>query len=144
MPTTPSKPGHSHTPQISTSVRKLFLDQLDAHAQPCEGAERRRSERHRHRCDAGIVIAFDAGDGPDQEFLVHPRNISESGIGLLHEAYVYPETRCRVLLPATPDEIVEVSGTVVDCRHVHARLHEIGVHFDYPVDLDEISISPGQ
>ncbi|GAB5496689.1 MAG: hypothetical protein Phyf2KO_17690 [Phycisphaerales bacterium] len=64
------------------------------------------------------------------------RNISNSGISLLHSAFFYPGSRCRVTLPLREDPKVTVSllGVIMRCIHVEGVVHEIGIKFDTVID----------
>ena len=121
-----------------SDAKDLYLDQLDrqkSNAQPA--AERRRHERHPHRTDEGVEVIFDAFDGQSVTCRVRPRNLSQGGIAFLHDAYVYPETRCTVVLVSVTDQPVEVSGKVVGCRHINGKLHEIAMSFDRTIEPDD-------
>ncbi|HPD29124.1 MAG TPA: PilZ domain-containing protein [Phycisphaerae bacterium] len=120
--------------------KNLFLDhldRLDQRSTPLSVAERRRYERHRHRVDQGLEVIFDAFDEQPVTCHVRPRNLSQGGIAFLHEAYVYPETRCTVVLISATDQPIEVSGRVVGCRHISGKLHEIAMAFDRPIDAED-------
>jgi len=115
----------------------LYLDQLDRQSGPTPADDRRRHERHRHRITEGLEVTFDAFDGQPVTCHVRPRNLSQGGIAFLHEAYVYPETRCTVALVSVTNQTVEVSGRVVGCRHVTGKLHEIAMTFDHPIEAED-------
>jgi CheY-like chemotaxis protein len=77
------------------------------------------------------------GDGP--AFPVACRNISCSGISVLHSAYIHPGTRCTAFLPnATGSGAVAARGEVVRCRHIRGMAHEVGIRFDEPLDLRQV------
>ncbi len=63
------------------------------------------------------------------------RNISRGGMALLHCAYVYVGTPCSITLHDLAGATHEVKGTVVHCRHVSGRVHEIGVRFNDVIPL---------
>ncbi len=62
------------------------------------------------------------------------RNLSRSGIGLLHSAFLHSATRCIVYLPHPAHGEVPVKGEVVRCLHRGGVLHEIGVCFDHEIN----------
>lgn len=66
-----------------------------------------------------------------------PRNISREGIGLLHSSFVYTGTRCTVLMPHPTRGQVPLGGTIMRCRHVRGKIHELGIRFDKPIDVKE-------
>ena len=121
-----------------SDAKDLYLDQLDQQKPgSSQAAERRRHERHTHRVNEGLEVIFDAFDGQPVTCRVRPRNLSQGGIAFLHEAYVYPETRCTVVLISATDQPVEVSGKVVGCRHINGKLHEIAMSFDRTIEPDD-------
>ncbi len=63
------------------------------------------------------------------------RNISRGGIGLLHNAYIHPGTKCSVTIPLVSGGLKEIVGKVRRCVHVRGTLHELGVAFDTSIDL---------
>jgi len=71
------------------------------------------------------------------------RNLSATGIALLHSAYVYPGTACTLHLQQLSGGSTSVAGKVVHCRHVRGLVHEIGVRFTTPVNIrDYVSVDP--
>lgn len=64
------------------------------------------------------------------------RNISNSGISLLHSAFFYPGTRCRITLPLRddPSNSGTFDGVIIRCIHVEGVVHEIGIKFDRLID----------
>ncbi len=120
-----------------TDAKELYLDQLDHQGREGGTSDRRRHSRQRLRADEGLEVMFDAFDGQPATTRVRPRNLSRGGIAFLHEAYVYPETPCTVVLISQTFQPVEVSGKVVGCRHVSGKLHEIAVAFDREIEPDE-------
>jgi hypothetical protein len=144
MSQTPHKPKPPDTPRVSIELRNLFLDQLDQRTGSSPGPDRRRNERLPHRVHEGLVVTFSRTDGADAHYLVHPRNISRGGMGFLHEAYLQPETECRVSLYAVNEGTIEVSGRVVDCRRISGRLHEVGVAFSEPLNLARVKVTPAE
>ncbi len=133
--------GQSPDPRKHESRRRdakeLYLNQLDQRSCESSESDRRRHSRRRLRADEGIEVMFDAFDGQPATTRARPRNLSRSGIAFLHEAYIYPETPCTVVLLSQTFQLVEVSGKVVGCRHVSGTLHEIAVAFDREIDPDE-------
>ena len=121
-----------------SDAKDLYLDQLDQQKPgSSQAAERRRHERHTHRVNEGLEVIFDAFDGQPVTCRVRPRNLSQGGIAFLHEAYVYPETRCTVVLVSVTDQPIEVSGKVVGCRHIAGKLHEVAMSFDRTIEPDD-------
>jgi hypothetical protein len=128
--------GHSRadgTLAGSSDMKELYLDQLDKKAGNGPGSERRRHARIPHRLHDGIEAILTDPDGHETVCRVRPRNVSQGGIAFLHEKFLLPDTRCTIMLISNTDQLVEISGDVVDCRHVEGRLHEIAIAFDQPI-----------
>jgi len=63
------------------------------------------------------------------------RNLSGTGIALLHNSYVHIGTNCNVHLPLLERGTTNVAGKVTRCRHVKALIHEVGIKFTTPVNI---------
>jgi hypothetical protein len=104
--------------------------------------EARSGERHEraHRrfpfADVqSLVLRVDQPGGNAADYRVLARNISQGGLAVFHGQLLYPNTRCTAFLRTAEGKAVAVSGTVVYCRHYRAKIHEVGVRFDEPVDV---------
>jgi CheY-like chemotaxis protein len=64
------------------------------------------------------------------------RNLSNSGISVLHSSFFYPNTRCKITLPRkdAPGQTSVIEGCIMWCTHVEGLVHEIGIKFDAPID----------
>lgn len=64
------------------------------------------------------------------------RNLSRTGMSVLHGAYIHPGTPCTVLVPH-PGALgaAPVEGRVMRCTHRSGMIHEVGVRFDAPIDV---------
>lgn len=97
--------------------------------------------RHADRVDsrwpfrqASIAVQIEHPGGSSAEVRMACRNLSRSGIGLLHSGFVYNGTRCVVSLPHPHHGEVPVAGEVVRCQHRGGVLHEVGVRFDHEIN----------
>lgn len=69
------------------------------------------------------------------------RNISGTGISLLHNSFVYTGTKATVHLPLLVGGTVAVPGGVMRCRHVKGLIHEIGIKFNAQINIrDFVSV----
>lgn len=66
------------------------------------------------------------------------RNLSKTGIGLLHRSYVHVGTTCIVTIDCPVRGRTRIPGTVARCMHVSGIVHEIGVQFDEEIDIRAI------
>lgn len=69
---------------------------------------------------------------------VTPRDISSSGLGFYHICYIHPDTRVHMVMKGSGPEALAVDGTVVRCKHVRGRVHEVGVFFDERIEVGVI------
>jgi CheY-like chemotaxis protein len=105
------RPENSHRQHVRRSFRKLAIPMRI---------------RHRHGADADLTVAC--------------RNISRSGISVLHSSFLYPGTACAVTLPRCDGRTMQVTGMVVRCAHRRGIVHEIGISFDRPIDTKELLV----
>ncbi len=68
---------------------------------------------------------------------VATRNLSNSGMAVLHSAFVHPGSSCAVELEHQTMGTVEVEGEVTRCQHIGGTVHEIGIRFHHQIDTRE-------
>ncbi len=112
-------------------VAKL-LDSLDAGSPP-SGTERRQP-RFRYRVKTLVVHMNQPGFAAPVSYLVVGRNISDKGLAFLHGGYVHVSTRCLVQLVTSYGTWNEMAATVVRCRYVEGKVHEVAVQFDEEIN----------
>jgi hypothetical protein len=100
------------------------------------GAERRRHTRYLLPKEFTLVVRLQQpGGGAASLMSVTPRDLSSSGIGFFHAAYMHPGTACTLMMRDVEANPISLKGTVVRCRHVSGRIHEVGVLFEHEVDV---------
>jgi CheY-like chemotaxis protein len=71
------------------------------------------------------------------------RNISSEGLGILHNSYVHPNTRCIVYLKHRDGREVPIEALAVRCRHVKGLIHEVGLRFKSSINVrDFLTVDP--
>jgi hypothetical protein len=100
------------------------------------GAERRRHRRFLLPKEFALVVRIEQPGGGIATFSATPRDISTSGIGFFHAAYIHPGTVCTLLMRTLHGDPVSISGCIMRCRHVSGRIHEVGVLFEHEVDAE--------
>ncbi len=120
---------------INSSEQSKLLCRLDQSPATSggKGAERRRHKRCEYRAGEIAMMVQHPGGG-NGRFLVCTRNISVSGLSIIHGGYLHPGTECRLLLARPDGSPMALSAVVMHCRHVGAHHHEIGLRF-----LEEIN-----
>ncbi|MEM7229452.1 MAG: PilZ domain-containing protein [Planctomycetota bacterium] len=134
--------GHEYVDSVKLprATWEAIVDTLDRQTLGDQDA-RRRETRFRF---AGCEIRLDIFNDKNQptKFLVHGRNISASGLSVLHGGFVYPGSKCRLQIPMQDERICVVDGVIVNCRHVAQRLHEISINFIDKLELDRFDVTP--
>ncbi|MHC4065293.1 MAG: hypothetical protein ACYSUI_12470, partial [Planctomycetota bacterium] len=92
-----------------------------------EHSERRGNRRYFFHSPVPMEIELQQPGGSIGRFRVVPHNISNSGLGFLHGAFVHPGTRCRATLIATDGEPVAALGVTMHAKCLRGLVHFIGV-----------------
>lgn len=117
-----------HEPQL---VR--LLDAMDA-AAPGRSSAKRDFIRWPFR-RASLRLRVEHPDGREIDLRVACRNLSRSGMSVLHSSFVYPGTACVICLPHPTRGEAAVRAKVARCVHRAGVVHEVGLTFESPVDV---------
>lgn len=131
----PDKNDYIDALRLSAKEQEEMLAKLDGSPTSAAADERRVDKRINYQRQAGLIVQMRHLGGSITNYLVKARNLSTSGIGFLHGAFVYPGTRCAIALITINDKIVRAEGEVVRCRLVSKHVHEVGVRFDQPIRM---------
>jgi AmiR/NasT family two-component response regulator len=127
------------------AIDQAVLDALSARIEQPQGnaaAAARSSVRIPYR-RISVRMSILHADGTAASILVACRNLSSGGIGLFHSSYMHVGTPCAIALPRQGKPEAVVRGTIVRCRHVGGRVHELGVRFFQPIEpRDFIETTP--
>lgn len=130
------------TVNLSEDQWQRLVDRLDLDAKYTAPPTVDKSEKNR-RDDprfpfrrSNIPMILFADGKPDQRAISCSRNLSTGGIGLLHGRFVYSGTLAEIYLPLLDGTWIRRAGTIVHCRHITARLHELGCQFHDPIVLE--------
>ena len=99
--------------------------------------ERRQAPRVPFRLSVRLGVLLENEPKGRRTYALAPRNISCTGISMLHGKFVYGGTNCVVGLPSLDGQVVPTRGKVIWCRLITGRVHELGIRFDGPIDLGE-------
>lgn len=123
---------------LEESERDRLLDDLDRNSTPGGPGSRRASERHTFR-QSNLPVTIVHPAGGETWFLAQARNLSATGLAVIHTGYIHAGSRCRVVLHSRANESVSVKGRVVRCRHLAGIIHELGIHYDMPIDIESFT-----
>lgn len=73
--------------------------------------------------------------GGEATLRMAPRNISAGGVSVLHAAYLYPGSKCHVMLPDVNQVQNTLPGWIARCIHRFGPVHEIGIRFEEPIEI---------
>ena len=123
----------TRTLRIPPRELEALLDSVDQSSTGRPGSSKRRSRRWSLR-SAGIVLTLQAQAGGHTHFLVAPRNLSSTGIGVVHGGFIHLNTRCVVSLRTKSGATRSIQGKIVKCRLMRGSLHDLGVEFLEPIN----------
>jgi hypothetical protein len=135
--TAPNTDEYVDTLRISKSEWRAILTQLERDAQDPTGRDKRRDQRKRYRAMMTLLIKMLHPGGTRITYLVRTRNLSNTGLGFLHGGYLHSGTRCTLALTALDGTPCPISGKIVRCRHLQGKVHEVGIRFERPINLEE-------
>lgn len=119
---------------LSRAEMEAVWEQLDGGSD--QSSPRRQAARLPFR-EVSVQIEIVQPGGGQTGVSVACRNLSRTGLGFLHSAYVHTGTTVIAHLPHKTQGVVKVPGTVVRCRHVTRHIHDVGVNFKQPLNLHE-------
>ena len=128
------------TLRITDQERRQILSELDGRQISDAASDRREHERVPYQEAHGLLVVMSHPGGNVVKYLVKPRNLSETGVGFLHGNFVHIGTACIMAIKTRSGKPILVNGHVARCIHVRSNVHEVGVHFEEPIDLDEIDL----
>ena len=129
-------------PRISDAEWSECVKEMDLRAKEDSGCEDKRAEaRQPYRNVTKIIISFKNYDGRQQRFQVRAYDLSSSGLGFLHGAYIYGDTPAEIYMQDKSCSLTRISATIVSCVHVKKRIHRVGARFDQPIDLNDFLLS---
>lgn len=118
---------------VSMSVLNALLDKLDIDEQ--NGRIRKRVHARWPFRKLFVQLDIQHPGGTATTLRLASRNLSRSGVGLLHSAFIHAKSPCIVHMPGVDGQIRAIPGVIARCTHRGGRVHEIGVRFDTQIDL---------
>lgn len=113
-----------------------LLDEIDRKLDNAKASAKRTFTRLQFR-NPSLQLNIIHPGGSTAHLRVVCRNISRSGIGVLHNSFMHANTRCTVHIPTNNGAIERLEGTIVRCSHITGRIHELGMLFDEPIRIEK-------
>ncbi|MEM8738795.1 MAG: PilZ domain-containing protein [Planctomycetota bacterium] len=124
---------------LPSSAWALIVQQLDeqgGRSMAESPPNRRIYERKRYSKTLRCIVRLKQSAGPAAVYQVHTRNLSAGGVGFFFGGYLHPGTACHLALMDREGRGHVLGGAMRWCRHVAKTLHECGVQFDQPIDVE--------
>ncbi len=125
------------TLRLSVDDYTAIVAELSGDSDQQPQIESRRSARlqlWRRRC----VMRLEHGDASRPPYNVLPNNISAGGASILHGFFVQTGTACHLAVEALDGSMQVAGGTIVRCRHLSSKVHELGIAFTERPDLNAL------
>lgn len=130
------------TLKMSDSDWYACVSEMDRRSSRSTGHhEQRRHERLPYRNSVYVVIAVHNYDDTVQRFKVRTYDLSESGIGFLHGAYIHANTHVELMMEHREIGRIIIDATIRSCSHVKKTIHRVGAEFEKPINLDDFLLA---
>lgn len=123
----------ANTIGLNAPALSRLLDTLDETESEAAG-KRRDFVRWPFRMP-GVHTTLRQPAGTVSSMVLACRNLSRSGISLLHRSYVHPGTECTLKIMRRDNVAEAVEGKVMRCKHISGVVHEIGIKFRTPIEI---------
>ncbi len=120
--------------RMGDAERRLLFDALNRTERSPGGNSKRQSERYVYYGNEIPFTIQDSGRQQVHRYMALTRNISASGISILHGGFVYQDSQCEIMLMTQDGELMKIPGVVAHCRLVKGRVHELGIKFAEQID----------
>lgn len=129
------------TLRLSDRDKAKLLDAIEQANQQDDAQSRRRLRVNCTNNEAVLTLKHEVGTETQLSMLA--RNLSRWGAALVHGRYIHPNSRCELMIQSSSGKWHRMLGTVRHIRHIHGTIHELGVAFEEPIDLNNfVSLSP--
>lgn len=114
------------------------------HANQQDDAQSQRRLRVNCKNNDAILTLKQEG-GAETKLSMLARNLSRWGAALVHGRYIHPDARCELNIQNSSGQWCRMLGRVRHIRHIQGTIHELGVAFEEPIDLNEfVSLTPSE
>ncbi len=123
---------------MDTHVYAQLLKKLnDAEQRPDPRKPVSRKHTRLEYTDPYLELRLISPDSASRTITVASRNISRSGMSVLHSSFIYPGTGVSSNLRRSNGSTLPLRGKVVRCEHRGGVVHEIGIHFEQEIIVQE-------
>lgn len=143
---------HSYMSKEAIAIESLRMPEGKLHdlldrcerAEDSSGfAEQRQHRRYQYRHRISVTILSE--DQDPTTYSAMAVNISSRGMAILMGMFVYPGSRTSILLTLSDGETLLLTASVLRCKLLEGRVHEVAVMFDSafaPGVLEDVVVMP--
>ena len=121
------------TLRMSPDEMSRVMSEMDRAGATPPADVKRAYRRWRLRGTVAVLSLFN-DHGERSNFAVEPRDLSSTGMGMLHGTFLHPGTRCCVGLRRLDGSAASIRAEIVRCSLVKAGVYEVGLIFEDRVD----------
>lgn len=118
---------------VNTEALEKLVGMMGSRGDDSIGKLRRTYVRWPFACPT-VDLRVEQPGGAVTVVTVVGRDLSATGIGLLHSHFIYPGSVCSVTLTDKMSVQTSISGKIMRCQHFSGVVHEVGVQFDQDID----------
>jgi CheY-like chemotaxis protein len=142
MKPSPNDPKREAVNTVRISAIELMKLEQEMAAKTGQGSPKRGFLRWSFPKQA-VLVEVTQPSGTTSQLRYACRNLSTTGMGILHSAFVHAGTKVLVHLPDLEDNIHLTPAKVVRCSHYRGVIHEVGIRFDRPINIrDFLRLDP--
>lgn len=134
-----SERGVLKTLRLSPDEMARVMNDLDHASSP--QAEVKRSYRRWRFRGTLAVISITNEHGSRTNYAVEPRDLSSTGMGVIHGSFIHPRTVVQVGLRKLDGGVASLRAEVVRCRMLSAGVYEVGIRFEDRIDPMDVIAS---
>lgn len=128
--------------RISDAEWNACVQEMDLKAMSAkQPSNRRQTKRYPYRNIARIIVSLHTFDGMQQQFKVRAYDLSTTGVGFLHGAFLYSDTSAEIFMQNHVHGMTRIPATIVSSVHIKGRIHLCGAKFDEEIDLNDYLMS---
>lgn len=133
----PARTPTRNTLGIAPEVYEKLLERIEDGSKTTKSEPDKRLHKRISYHSPFLSLSLSARHMSPSTICVVTRNISRSGISVLHSNFVHPGTVATVSLQRLDSSVIPVRGRVVRCGHLSGIVHEVGIQFDIEIHPQE-------
>lgn len=84
-----------------------------------------------------IKLTVEQPTGPPKEYLTTSRNLSTTGINLIHGSYIHEGVEVGIEIIDLNNEGHQLTGEIIRCRLLKGHIHQIGIKFHKKIEIEK-------